>query len=352
MFAAAPLVPVFVEKIADAIDSRTGHYDSILTDMSYALMQETDGFVAGQIFNHVSTPHKSGSFVKYPPGYQLRHGFRERGDNTPSQKVTWGAGFDGTYMTKVYAAHMAIGRQLQANVTGPINPEMDTLDVMNEHALIFKDEKWCEAYFKAGVWAVDLAGVTFASGPDPDTEFVFWDDYINSDPVLDVATQRDMFRQRTGKEISKIVLGRFVYTKLIHHPKVLARVIGGFSLSGADPAKANLRTLASLFEVAAVVVAAGIHDTNNEGDDVDPRFIAGSHCLLVHSPPRTNLKAPMAGAHFCWTGYEAGVNNLGVVVDKWYERRYKSWIMEMELAFGLEVIAPALGVFFENAISA
>lgn len=342
--------PIFVEK-ADGIDARSGHFDELLTDMSLAIQQDQDGFVCGQVFNHVATSAASGKYTSYPPEYQLRHGFKERGEGTESGQVNWNVKFDKRYNCTVYAAKMVIGKQLRANVSSPVDPERDTLEVLIEHSMIFKDEMWVDAFFKVGVWAVDLAGVTFASGPDPDTEFVYWDDYVNSDPVMDVATQKDLFRERTGKEANKMVIGRKVYTKLIHHPKILARVVNGFSNSGTNPAKANLQTLASLFEVESIVVAAGIHDTGNEGASPTPSFIAGKHALLVHSPARTNLKKAMAGAHFCWTGYEAGVNNMGVVIDKWYNRDRKVWLMEMELAFGLEIVAAALGVFFENAIS-
>lgn len=340
--------PIFVAK-AEGLDARTGHYDELLTDMSLAIQQEKDGFVCGEVFNHIPTDKASGKYVVYPPEYQLRHGFTERAEGTESNQVNWNAKFTGTYSCQVYAAKMAIGKQLKSNVTGPIDPERDTMEVLVEHSLIFKDEMWVDAFFKASVWGRDLVGVTFASGVGAG-EVCYWNDYTNSDPILDVLTEKDLFRQRTGKEINKMVIGRFVYTALILHPKVLARVLGGFSTSGVNPAKANLATLASLFEVEQVVVAAGIHDTGNEGVTPSPSFIAGKHVLLCHSPRRTNLKAPMAGGHFCWTGYEAGVNNMGVVIDKWYNRDKKVWIMEMEMAFGLHVISSALGVFISGAI--
>lgn len=346
------LTPVFVEKSSEGIDERSGHYDEVLTDMSLAIQQDTDGFVCGRVFNHIPTSKASGKFASYPPEYQLRHGFRERPEGTESGSVPWHAKFDKSYSCTVYAAKMVIGKQLKANVTSPINPERDTLEVLVEHSLIFKDEMWVDAFFKAGVWAVDLVALDYDDPAfDEAVNFVPWDDYVNSNPILDVANQKDLFRQRTGKEANKLVIGRFVYTKLIHHPKILARVINGFSNSGANPAKANLATLASLFEVEEVVVAAGIHDTGNMGTAASPSFIAGKHALLVHSPGRTNLKKPMAGGHFCWTGYESGVNNMGVVIDKWYNRERKVWLMEMELAFGLEVIAASLGVFFGSCVS-
>lgn len=343
-------VPVFVQK-AETMDARSGHYDEVLTDMSLYVAQEQDGFICGSVFNHIPSDAKSNVFASYDRATNLRHGFAERAEGTESNKVRWKAKFDKNFLCTVYASSMIIGRQLKANISGPLNPERDTMDVLVEHSLIFKDEKWCEAFFKEGVWAVDLDGVVFDDFDDEDGEFVYFDDFINSDPIWVMTHQRGLFRQRTGKEVNKIVMGRFVYDVLINHPKIIKRVAGGFSTSGADPVKANRKTLASLFEVDEIVVANGIHDTGIEGDDVDPTFIAGSHMLMVHSPKRTNLKAPMAGGHFTWTGYAPGVNNMGVVIDKWEDRAKKVWIMEMEMAFGLNVIAPILGVFFKNAIS-
>lgn len=352
MSTAPGIIQYLVEK-ADGIDERTGHYDAVLTDMSLAIQQETDGFVAGRVFNHISVPTNSGKYVTYPMEYQLRHGFGERGEGTRPNAINWNAKIDGTYNCKVYAARAIIGKQLRANVNTTVDPMRDTAEVLVEHSLIFKDEMWCDAFFKSGVWGLDLDGVTFASNPDPDTEFVYWNDYLNSDPIQDVSDIKVNFRESTGKEINKMVMGRRVYAALLNHPKILKRVMGGFSTAGENPAKANLRTLASLFEVDEIVIAQGIHDTNAETNPLagaNPSFIAGNHVLLCHSPPRVNLKKPLAGGHFCWTGYEEGVNNLGVVMDRWYDRDIKVWIMEMELAFGLHVIAPALGVFLENAV--
>lgn len=341
--------PRFVQKV-DTMDARSGHYDEVLTDMSLYVAQDLDGFVCGSLFNHIPSEHKSAVFASYDTAFNLRHGFAERAEGTEAGTVRWNAKFDKSFVCTVYASSMIIGRQLKANVTGPINPERDTMDVLVEHSLIFKDEKWCEAFFKEDVWAVDLEGVEFDDLVDEDEEFVYFDDYMNSDPIWVMTRQRGLFRQRTGKEVNKIVMGRFVYDALLLHPKILKRVIGGFSNSGPDPAKANRRTLASLFEVDEIVVANGIHDTGSVGDVLAPTFIAGQHMLMVHTPKRTNVKAPMAGGHFTWTGYAPGVNNMGVVIDKFEDRRKKVWIMEMELAFGLNVIAPVLGVFFKNAI--
>lgn len=347
-----PSIPTFVEvDKAEGFDERSGHFDELLTDWSSAIQQEKDGFIAGRIFNHYPVKQSSGKYTVYPQAPQLRHGFKERAENNESGKVDWKVTFPGTFNCKVYAARMEIGRRSIVNAAATVDPRRDTLEILVEHSLIFKDEMWCEAFFKAGVWAVDLVATPFATyDPDDPLQFVPWDDYVNSNPIVDVTVQRGLFRQRTGKELNKMVIGRFVYDTLLLHPKILARVVGGFANSGPNPAKANLQTLAALFEMEEIVIANGIHDTGS-GNTVSPTFIAGKHCLMVHSPKRLNLKAPVAGIQWSWTGYEQGVNDLGVVIDTWYERPRKCYVMEMELAFDLGVVAPSLGLFWQNVIS-
>lgn len=352
MSTAPGIIQTFVQK-AEGLDERTGHFDTVLTDMSFALQQEQDGFICGQVFNHIGVATNSGNYTRYHQEYQLRHGFGERAEGTTPDAVVWNSDNDGVYRAKVYAARAIIGKQLRANINTSVDPMRDTMEVLVEHSLIFKDEMFVEHFFKPGVWGLDKEGVSFASVPDPATEFVYWNDMLNSDPIQDVTDIRDDFRERTGKEINKIVMGRRVVSALTNHPKILKRVLGGFSNSGDKPAQATLNTLAALFGVERIVVAQGIHDTNATRAThtaPSPRFIAGNHVLLVHSPERTNLKKAMAGGYFCWTGYEAGVNNMGVVVDRWYDRDKKVHIMEMEMAFGMHVIAAGLGVFLENAI--
>jgi hypothetical protein len=350
-------VPVFVEvNKADGLDVRSGHYDVLLTDMSTAIIQEADGYVAGAVFNHRPTADKSAVYAQYPQETFLRHGFAEKGDGTDASQVKWTADFSGSFNCKVYASQIPVGAsQFMANVSKPLNPERDALDVLIQHSLIFKDQKWVAAFFKAGVWGVDLQGVTFASVPDPATEFVQWDDYVHSDPVADVTWQKALFRQRTGKEANKMVLGRLAYARLLMHPRIRNSKFGGSIVreNAMTPqvSLANLRTLAMLFDVEEIVLAQAIHDAGNEGQPVSPTFIAGKHMWLGHSPARTNLKAAMAGAHFSWTNYKAGVNNMGVVIDRWHDRGKDTDFIRMELSFDLKIVAPILGMMFLDVIS-
>lgn len=359
MSAANYPVPVFVEK-ATEMDARSGHFDVLLTDMSLAIMQEADGYVAGRVFNHRPTTDKSAAYATYPQETFLRSAFAEKADGVEAQQVRWKADFSGSYNCKVYAAQIPVGAaQFMANVSKPLDPERDALEVLVAHSLIFKDQKWIAAFFKAGVWNLagggDLQGVTFASTPDPDTEFVQWDDYVNSDPVADIVMQKALFRQRTGMEANRMILGRFTYAALILHPRIRATKYGGQISQkdgpGGTPNLANLSRLADIFDVEEVVLAQAIHDTGNEGQAVSPTFIAGKHVWLGHSPARMNLKAAMAGCHFSWTGYKAGVNNMGVVLDRWYDRGKDTDFMRMELAFDLKVVADILGLMLLDAVS-
>lgn len=346
--AAANNVPIFVEK-AEGINDRTAHYDGLLTEMSLAIQQEKEGFVCGSIFNHMPTDEKTAVYARYPQAWALRQGFSERADNTAPGTVTWDVKFDQSYLCKVYAARMAIGRQLKANASRPVDPERDTLDILVEHALIFKDLMWVKTFFKDGVWGTDLTGVAGNVVPAAD-EFVQFDDYANSDPIVYVDGLKDDFREANGREANKMCMGRRVFTKLKNHPKLRREAFGPGS--DTDSArKISKQIMAGIFGVDEIVVAEAIYDAGNQGAAVAPQFIAGKHLWLGHSPRQVNQKAPIAGGYFSWTGYNPGANNLGYTIDKWEDRNTKTMWMEMEMAFDMKVVAAQLGVFLKNAVA-
>lgn len=344
--------PVFARKAEGGMDSRSVHYDAVSTDMSQAIIQEQDGWVAGSMFVSRPVQERSGKFASYPRRYYLRSSFAERGEGTESQQATWNAQFDKEWSCSVYAAKIAVGRQTIANATRPINPEQDSLEVLTQHAMLFRDQFWIGSFFDEGIWTTDLQGVPYTGLALAADEFIQWDDYLHSDPQSDVLHAQDDFRELNGLEANVMTVGRRVMTALRLHPRVKALIQYNFSGSGDKPVLVTEKTLAAIFNLRKFVVAQAIHDTHSGGEaTVDPSFIAGNHALLAHAPERVNLKMPLAGLVNSWVGYESGANDMGIVVTKWYEPARKTHILEMEMAFGMMVSAPSLGIFWKDAIA-
>jgi len=70
-------------------------------------------------------------------------------------------------------------------------------------------------------------------------------------------------------------------------------------------------------------------------------------CYTTNSP---GLMQATAGYIFAWTVY-GGQNAYGVTMDRFRMENIKADRVEGELAFDMKVVAPDLGVFFENVIS-
>jgi hypothetical protein len=74
--------------------------------------------------------------------------------------------------------------------------------------------------------------------------------------------------------------------------------------------------------------------------------------LLVYSAPSPATEAPSGGYIFAWTGLLGAnaTNPLAAVVRGRDDRAHSDWF-HCRTAYDMKVVAPELGVFFDNAVS-
>lgn len=337
---------MFVRK-SDTLTGRSGHYDALLTNMSQAVMQDRKS-VARRVFPSVPVSERSNVYARYLREYFLRPGYKVRGPGSVAGDVNYGVVFDQRYFCDVYAERVPLDQQTKANVSRPINPEQDAVELLMRHADILLDLHWVDNYFKTGVWSKDWTGVASAEN-NTSTLRQFNDS--SSDPIERVQQMHDEFVELNGIDFNKMVVGRKVNSALKNHPDIKERILYNFANSGANPAMADERTMAALFGVEEYIVADMIHDTNQEGTTVSPQFIFGKHMWMGYAPPRVSLKAPLSGITWSWTGYEPGTNDLGVSVRRYNDIPSKTEYAEAELAFDMTVSAASLGVFVDQAVA-
>lgn len=336
---------MYVRK-SDTLTARSGHYDALLTNMSLAVMQDRKG-VARRVFPSVPVQERSNNYPRYLREYFLRPGFKLRGPGSVAGDVNYGVKFDKTYFCDVYAERVPLDAQTKANVSRPINPEQDAIELLTRHADILLDLHWADNYFKAAVWDKDWTGV--AAGENNTSTLRQFNDAAST-PIERVQQMHDEFVELNGLDFNKMVVGRKVHSALKNHPDVKERILYNFANSGASPAMANEQTMAALFGVDEYIIADMIYDAGKEGDTLAPQFIFGKGMWLGYAPPRVSLKAPLSGITWSWTGYESGANDLGMAVRRYLDVPSKTEYAEGELAFDMTVSATSLGVFVATAV--
>ena len=97
------------------------HINRPLTNISVALMQDPNAFVADRAFPFIGVPRKSDDFWIIPRGAFNRDEMKERAPGTESA----GSGYEvdsASYVCKVWALHKNIDDQTRANYDTPLGP--------------------------------------------------------------------------------------------------------------------------------------------------------------------------------------------------------------------------------------
>jgi hypothetical protein len=248
------------------------YVDSVLTNFSIALMQNSAAFVAPKVFPVVSVKASSGLFATYPRGAFMRGIMKVRPLGDVPIQIDYDIVYDN-YSAEEYAAEKLVDDRVRANSMDPMGPDRGAVKLLTSNAMVFRDRDWAAKYMKTGVWTHEYAGVT--SGPSTGTFLRF--DQAGSDPIGYIASLLDSMLFATGYLPNVLVLGRSVFTVLANHPQITDRI------KYTQRAVVTTDLLAELLGVEKVVVANSVQETAQEG--------------------QTSSIAPIVDVNSFWLGY-------------------------------------------------
>lgn len=316
------------------------HVDAVLTNISVAYMQGSDGFISTKVFPSIPTDKQTNTYFIYNKNDWFRDEAQRRADSTESA----GSGYNLSrdfFGCDVYAFHKDVGDQVVANSDNPLSPDRDATQFVSSRLLLRQEIQWSTDYFKTTVWGTDAAGV--ASAPTG-SQFIQWSNYTTSTPINDIENGKEAIVSTTGFMPNTLVLGYQVMRQLKHHPEVRDR----YKFTSSKNITAEI--LAALFEVDRILVAWGVKATNLEGETSAYSFIHGKSALLCYSNPNPGLLAPSAGYVFQWKGVSEGFGtNVGI--SKFRMPFLKANRIEGQTAWDNKIVAADLGYFYSAAVA-
>jgi hypothetical protein len=319
------------------------HIDRALTNISVAYIQSADSFVAHQVFPVVGVQKQSDRYFKYNRDDWFRDEAEERGPATESAGGDYDIDNTPSYFCKKYAYHKDVTDEDRTNSDTPLNADQDATEFVTGKLLLKKEVQWANTYFKTGVWATDITGVT---GTNTDAAKVQYWNESGSTPIQDFSLQKTNMAALTGQRPNILVLGAQVYEALKNHKDILDRI--RYTQKGI----VTPDLLAALFDVERVVIAWAVKNSAAKGAAESNSFILGKGALLAYSAPRPALKTATAGYTFAWTGLK-GANAFGGTMG----RIEMPWLgagterIEGELAYDMKVVASDLGTFFSGCVA-
>ena len=333
------------------------HVNRPLSNVSIAFFQDASNFIAGRVFPTIGVDKQSDAYFTYERGEFNRDEAKERAPGTETAGGSYEIGTD-TYYAKTYGFHRDIPEPVRANADSPLQLDTEATLYVSHKALLQRENNWVRRYFTAGApgstWTFDVDGVsssaTAASSFDPtnasNNDKLHWSD-ASSTPIEDIRQGKRFVLENTGFEPNKLTVGRAVYDALLDHPDIVGRIDRG-QTSGA--ARANLVTLADLFEVDEVLVMNAIQNTAVKGQTASHSFIGGKNALLSYAPATPGLMTPSAGYTFNWNGL-VGSGNDGVRIKKWWMQEIASDRVEIDFSYDQKLIAADLGYFFGGIVA-
>lgn len=320
----------------------TVHVDQILTNLSVRYMQDASVFVATKVFPVVPVDKKSDLFYKFNKGDWFRDEAQRRGPATESAGSGYGTTTD-RYSCDVYAMHKDIDSQTRANADSVFNLDREAAEFVTQRLLLRQEKLWVSTFFGTGVWGTDIAGVASPAGAN---QFVKWSDYVNSDPIGDVDTAKELMLQTTGYEPNTMLMSYSVYRKIRNHPDIIERLKYTNAVTGRFVTE---QMLAAMFDIDNVYIARAVENVANEGATPDMEFVWPDSVLLTYTPATAGILTPASGYTFVWRDVSAGLGaNIGI--SRFYMPEIKADRIEGEIALDQKLVGADLGYFMSAVL--
>jgi hypothetical protein len=316
------------------------HVNRPLTMISVAYMQDQTNFIANQAAPIIPVDHKSDDYYVWEKEDFFRDEAEERAPGTESVGGEHKLGTD-TYRCKPYSFHEDVADQDRSNQDEGIDLDQEATELVTHKLLLRREITWLDTYFKPGVWSNELAGV---AGVPAGGQFRRWDDYINSDPRVQLKLgQRTIFKV-SGRKANTLILSYDAKDALVDHPTFIDR-IKYTSRESVTP-----EMIAKYFDVERVLIAQAIHNKAAKGADADMDFIAGKHALLAYVAPKPGKRTPSAMYTFTWK-YAPIAPKEGVRIKKFRMENIESDRVEGTQNWDNKVVAADMGFFFKDCVS-
>ena len=316
------------------------HVDEMLTNMSIAYIQGEAAFVAGRIFPIVPVKRQSDRYFTYLKEDWFRDEAAERAYGAESK----GGGYDvdntPTYFCKILAYHKDVFPTDVVNSNKPLTPYIDATEFITSKLMLRREVDFNTRFFVAGIWDTAYTGGDGTGGTIKQ-----WD-RTGSTPLENIGNAQVAVMALTSKKPNTLLLGPYTYMALRNNAQVrdLLRYTAG-------PKVPTPEVLAQMFDVERVLVGVAVKNAAAKGADEDTDFILGKHALLCYTENAPGIKKVSAGYIFAWTGLE-GASAFGNRIYRFPmdELGLGTIRVEGEMAYDIQVVSTALGVFWEGIV--
>lgn len=339
------------------------YVNPVLNVFSVAYLQNEDAFIADKVFPVIGSPKPTGVYYTFPKGTFFRTDVERRSPGTPAPRTSWRPD-KKTFGTEVFHIAEDLYEEDMAAADSDLQLESTTAIQLTRQMMIKKELDWATAYWKAGVWGRDLAGV--ASGPSSSQFLRF--DVTGSDPVTFFQNESVYMLEATGFRPNTLVISPYIETVLANHPVILDRIkYNGFATPDSIRFGAGSMTfrqaLSQLFRIERILVAEAVVNTANETLDASPplradpglHFAFNKSALLTYTNPNPGPRQPSAGYNFSWTGMLGSAAQqgpgAGLRMRRWWDPQISATTIQCDASWHFETVSPDVGTYMSAVVA-
>ena len=318
------------------------HIDGPLTNISLAIMQGQDQFIARKVFPQIGVKNQSNSYFTFDESFFNRNDMGKRAPGTEAS----GGGYEvgsATYGCDVYACRHDIPAQVRENADAQINVDREGTTLCTYKALISEEVNFAASYFTTGVWNRDVTGV---AGTPSGAQVKQWNDAAST-PIEDIRSEMTTMQAATGIRPNTLTINQQVADALLDHPDIIDRI--KYGQTPGTPAIASMEYLATLFGVNKIHVMGAIVNSADEGAAASNGFIGGKGAMLAYVPAAPGLMTPSAGYTFNWTGMSGG--SKGSFIKRYPMTHLDSDRIEIQTSYDHKVVSGGLAMFFTSIVA-
>lgn len=275
------------------------HVDQILTNIS--IQYRNAAYVGTQIMPIVPVKKKSDIYYIYDSkADRFRIPLTLRAPKTESRTVDWKVTTDG-YVCDEHALNDLIDDIERDNADKPLNLEVDTIEFLTDIVTLGLEMR---------IKTMLEASLT-ANAP---TNGV-WSDYTTEtiDPIADIEIGKAAIHAVIFREPNVLLLGKAVYDKLKHHPKILELI--KYSQKGV----LTTDLMASLFGIEKVIVGNAGYNTAKEGKAAVLSYLWGKNAILAYVEPKPGIKKFSLGYTFQSQKFQTRRARIETKHSDWFE---------------------------------
>lgn len=297
------------------------YIDEILSNVSVAY--KNPSYVADLIFPEVQVKHRTGQYFKYDKS-KLRIENDIRAPGQRANQIHWGLTPVAYGPLKEHSFEAFIPDEDREEAVDPISLDNDTTEQLTEMILLTKENDAKTIMTTAGTgYTNDATGYLALTGTSK------WSDYLNSDPITDVQTYKDVVKKSILKNPNALVLSYPVYSKLRNHPAILERI--KYSQLGVVTAE----LMAKVFDIEKIIIAEAEYNTAAEGATDSLDYLWGKDAWLAYITPKPGIKQ---------VSYGYTLRQLTRIIKRWRDEGidtdyfrvkdvYQHYVMAIEACF-------------------